>query len=182
MGTCISSNTEAIDLTNIQSCHEETTTNEVDWENISYKDTIQFRPEISVAKCIKVYDGDTITIACGLPPYEPGKPIYRWSVRLRGIDAPEMRTKCVNEKGCAMLAKEMMAAQVLDKVVTLENVSYDKYGRVLADVFVDSVNVTDRLLANNLAVPYDGGTKQTPNDWFEFHALVHSSKPRNRNK
>lgn len=182
MGTCNSSNTEVIDFTHIQSQQDETTTNQIDWENISYKDTIQFRPEITVAKCIKVYDGDTITIACGLPPYEPGKPIYRWSVRLRGIDAPEMRTKCANEKACATYAKEMMAAQVLDKIVTLENVSYDKYGRVLADVFVDSVNVTDKLLANNLAVPYDGGTKQTPNDWFEYHALLHSSKPRNRNK
>ena len=66
-----------------------------------------------------------------------------------------------------------MSEQVLDKVVTLENVSYDKYGRVLADVFVASVNVADKLLAHNLAVPYDGGTKQTPNDWFKYHALVH---------
>jgi micrococcal nuclease len=182
MGTCISSNTEVIDLTHIQSQQDDTTINQVDWGNISYKDTIQFRPEITAAKCIKVYDGDTITIACGLPPYQPGNPIYRWSVRLRGIDAPEMRSKCANEKGCATYAKEIMAAQVLDKIVTLENVSYDKYGRVLADVFVDSVNVTDKLLANNLAVPYDGGTKQTPNDWFEFHALLHSSKSKNRNK
>jgi len=176
MGTCISTNTQVVDFTNIQTQQDDTTNNQIDWENISYKDTIQFRPEISVAKCIKVYDGDTITIACGLPPYEPGKPIYRWSVRLRGIDAPEMRTKCVNEKGCALLAKEMMEAQVLDKIVTLENVSYDKYGRVLADVFVNNVNVTDKLLAHNLAVPYDGGTKQTPNDWFQYHALVHPSK------
>ena len=55
MGTCISTNTQVVDFTNIQTQQDDTTNNQIDWENISYKDTIQFRPEISIAKCIKVY-------------------------------------------------------------------------------------------------------------------------------
>jgi len=166
MGAC-SSSSSVLSIHNAN--HKKYLDNQINWAAVEYKDTVQFHPEITVAKCIKVYDGDTITIACGLPPYHPGNPVYRWSVRLRGIDSPEMRTKCASEKKCALLAKQAMAAQVLDQLVTLENVSYDKYGRVLADVFVGGVNVTDALLAENLAVPYGGGTKQTPDDWLEFH-------------
>jgi endonuclease YncB( thermonuclease family) len=167
MGACISSS-----IHNNDTNHKKYTDNQINWAAVEYKDTVLFHPEITVAKCIKVYDGDTITIACGLPPYQTGNPVYRWSVRLRGIDSPEMRTKCASEKECALLAKQAMADQVLDQLVTLENVSYDKYGRVLANVFANGVNVADALLAQNLAVPYGGGTKQTPDDWLEFHRKV----------
>ena len=165
MGSCISSTARAAELV----AQELDAPHQINWAAVEYKDTVLFHPTITVAKCIKVYDGDTITIACGLPPYQPGNPVYRWSVRLRGIDSPEMRTKCASEKECALLAKQAMADQVLDQLVTLENVSYDKYGRVLANVFANGVNVADALLAQNLAVPYGGGTKQTPDDWLEFH-------------
>jgi endonuclease YncB( thermonuclease family) len=133
MGACSSSNSV---LSIHNASHNKYLDNQINWAAVEYKDTVQFHPEITVAKCIKVYDGDTITIACGLPPYQPGNPVYRWSVRLRDIDSPEMRTKCAS---------------------------------VLANVFVGGVNVTDALLAENLAVPYGGGTKQTPDDWLEFH-------------
>lgn len=142
--------------------------NPINWTDITYSSASPFVPDISIAKCVKVYDGDTITIVGVL---SGGSYLFRWSVRLRNIDAPEMRTKCVNEKICAKLAQEAMSKQVLNQMVTLKNVGYDKYGRVLADVFVGEVNVTDSLLAQNLVVPYDGGTKLAPSDWLEFHDI-----------
>ena len=142
--------------------------NPINWTDITYSSASPFVPDISIAKCVKVYDGDTITIVSAL---SADSYLYRWSVRLRNIDAPEMRTKCANEKICAKLAQEAMSKQVLNQMVTLKNVGYDKYGRVLADVFVGEVNVTDSLLTQNLAVPYDGGTKLAPSDWLEFHDI-----------
>jgi|TARA_Y100000992_G_C21261223_1_gene491411 endonuclease YncB( thermonuclease family) len=136
-------------------------------QEITYKDTIVFKPDITSGKVIKVYDGDTITIATKLP-YD-NSPFFRFSVRLRGIDCPEIRTKNANEKHCAKLAKELLHEHIYHKIVTLENVDYDKYGRVLADVLLDGKNVTNLLIHNKLAVVYDGGTKHTPDDWLAYY-------------
>ena len=53
-------------------------------DNINYKDTIPYIPNVTYGKVIKVYDGDTITIACKMP--FDNSPIYRFSVRIAGID------------------------------------------------------------------------------------------------
>jgi len=135
--------------------------------DICYKDTIPFIPPVTCGKVIKVYDGDTITIASKLP-FE-GCPLYRFSVRVNGIDCPEMRTKNPNEKACAKLAKTKVYDMVYNKIVQLKNVKLEKYGRVLADVYLDDVSVGDLLCECNLAVKYDGGTKHTPDDWLEYY-------------
>ena len=136
-------------------------------ETVNYNDTIPFIPPVSKGKVIKVYDGDTITIASKMP--WDSSPFFRFSVRLNGIDCPEMRTKNVNEKKCAKLAKEMLTTNILNKIVTLKNVQLEKYGRILADVYIQDTNVTDCLIKNHLAVEYHGGKKQCPDDWLEYY-------------
>tara|TARA_X000000950_G_scaffold279880_1_gene373407 strand:- start:63 stop:512 length:450 start_codon:yes stop_codon:yes gene_type:complete len=139
-------------------------------ENVTYKDTEIFIPPISGGKVIKVYDGDTITIASKLP-FE-GSPIYRFSVRINGIDCPEMRTKNENEKKCAKLAKKKVYDTVYNKMVVLKNVRLEKYGRILADVYSESnldYSLGNLLCDCHLAVPYDGGTKKCPEDWMAFY-------------
>jgi endonuclease YncB( thermonuclease family) len=136
-------------------------------DNINYNDTIPFIPPLTCGKVIKVYDGDTLTIASKLP-YE-GCPIYRFSVRINGIDCPEMKTKNQNEKTCAKMAKAKVYDAVFGKIVTLQNVKLEKYGRVLADVYIGDVSIGDMLCQYNLAVKYDGGTKHVPIDWLEYY-------------
>ena len=58
---------------------------EANWDN-----TKPFIPSVSYGKVIKCYDVDTITIVA--KPYK-AHPIFRFSVRLSGIDGPEIRTK-----------------------------------------------------------------------------------------
>ena len=101
--------------------------------DVCYKDTIPFIPPVTSGKVIKVYDGDTITIASKLP--FDGCPLYRFSVRINGIDCPEMRTKNETEKTCAKLAKKKVYDALFNKIVELRNVKLEKYGRVLADVY-----------------------------------------------
>jgi endonuclease YncB( thermonuclease family) len=136
-------------------------------ENVTYKDTTPFVPPITGGKVIKVYDGDTLTLATTLP-FE-GSPMYRFSVRTKGIDCPEMRTKNANEKHCAKLARDMIRSKCLNKIVELRNVELEKYGRILADIYVDGVDIKTFLLEANLAVAYDGGTKITPEDWLAYY-------------
>jgi endonuclease YncB( thermonuclease family) len=136
-------------------------------KDVRYKDTIIFKPDITNGKVIKVYDGDTITIATKLPYYN--SPFFRFSVRLRGIDCPEIRTKNTTEKHCAVIARDLLVNNIYHKIVTLENIDYDKYGRILADVFLDGKNITELLINNRLAVKYDGGTKHSPDDWLVYY-------------
>ena len=51
------------------------------------------------------------------------------------------------------------------KIVTLKNVGTEKYGRVLADVYLNEESITEWLLINDYGVPYDGGVKVRPESW-----------------
>lgn len=134
---------------------------------IDYKETIPFIPNIQDGYIIKVYDGDTITIASRLP--YPDSPLYRFQVRLKGIDCPEIKGKTEDEQFMALCAKQEMANLVMQKRVTLKNVDTEKYGRLLADVFVNNIHVNEHMLKNRLAVPYDGKTKKHPENWKAYH-------------
>ena len=115
---------------------------------------------------IKVYDGDTITIVY---KNESDKKVYKGSLRLRGIDTPEIRTKNKNEKEIAQIAKNRLNTLVFNKYIRLEKIDYDKYGRILADIYVKNKNISDLLINERLGVKYDGGTKNTPNDWKKYY-------------
>ena len=52
--------------------------------------------------------------------------------------------------------------KILNKHVTLKNVATEKYGRVLADVYLDDLHLNQWLLDERYAVKYDGGTKISP--------------------
>ena len=136
-------------------------------ENITYKDTIPFIPPITEGKVVKVYDGDTITIATKLP-YE-NSPYYRFSVRLKGIDCPEMKTKNKDEKECATIARDFLREILMNKMVILKEIELEKYGRILADVYLNEQNISLILCEKKLAVKYDGGTKQSPDNWMEYY-------------
>lgn len=131
--------------------------------NIEYKDTKSFVVPIQSGKVIKVYDGDTITIASRFP-WTNG-PIYRFNVRLNGIDSPEIKGASENEKELAKKSRDALSHLIMGKIVDLKNVSTEKYGRVLADVYLDKVNLCEWMLEHGYAVKYDGGTKHRPEEW-----------------
>jgi micrococcal nuclease len=118
-------------------------------------------------RCVKVlknYDGDTITV--NIPGVHPllGEKV---SVRIRGIDTAEVKGKAPCEKDAARVARNLVESLTKNaKVVHLENIERDKYFRVLADVVADGKSIKDILIKNQLAVNYEGGTKQKVN-WCE---------------
>ena len=132
-------------------------------ENIEYRDTIPFVPPIQYGKVIKVYDGDTITIASVLP--NTTEPIYRFSIRLNGIDTPEIRGKTQEEKELAIQVRDALYEKIYGKMVELRNVGNEKYGRVLAEIYLDGENINQWLVDENFAVAYDGGKKHRPASW-----------------
>ena len=145
---------------------------DVAWENVIYDTTVPYIPPVRSGKVVKVYDGDTITIATRMPGSDT---MYRFSVRLAGIDCPEIKSHSATEKEVAQLAKQFVSEQVMGKIVSLENVEMEKYGRLLAQVwYYDSYSLehlclNEELCKQRLAVAYNGGTKVSPENWREYH-------------
>lgn len=132
-------------------------------QHVEYSNTIPFVPPIYYGKVIKVYDGDTITIASVLP--NTTTPIYRFSVRLNGIDTPEIKGKTSEERELAKHARDALIEKIYGKFVELKNVETEKYGRILADVYLENEHINQWLIDSNFAVAYDGGTKTRPASW-----------------
>ena len=133
---------------------------------IEWDQTIPFIPPIHQGQVIKVYDGDTITIASKLP--YPNSPLYRFSVRLLGIDSPEIKGETQEERDSAHLSKKELESLILNKIVYLKDNKQEKYGRLLANVYVNhptpenqqnQLHLNQWMLDNGFAVPYDGKTK-----------------------
>ena len=137
-----------------------------DGDDIQWEDTTVFTYPVKGGRVIKVYDGDTITIASKLPIEK--SPIYRFLVRLNGIDTPEMKSSCNDEKNVAHQAQEFVSKLILNKYVRLENIKNEKYGRILADVYIGDVHLNELLLKERYAVVYNGKTKIKPNSWLKY--------------
>ena len=77
-----------------------------------------------------------------------------------GIDTPEIRGECQEEKDLAIRARDFVRATV-GAQVQLTNVRLGKYaGRVIADVWVNGRKLSDLLIAENLGRPYRGGRRR----------------------
>ena len=77
---------------------------------------------------------------------------------------PELRAKCENEKKLARKAKQFTVQKLREaKVIVLKSVQRGKYFRIVADVYLDGVPLSNQLLDHKLAVAYSGGKKI--HDW-----------------
>ena len=110
------------------------------------------------AKCTAVYDGDTAYFAFRVAE---GAPIYRYKCRMAGYNSAELRTRDPVEKAAGIAAKNALSADICDKIVTLSIGKYDKYGRLLVEVFHSGENINKKMVTGGFGKPYDGrGEKQ----------------------
>lgn len=123
------------------------------------------RTTFRCVKYLKNYDADTITVQ--IPDVHPliGDKI---SVRVLGVDTPEIKGNLPCEKEAARAAKRLVESLLKQaKRIDLNDVERDKYFRVLADVSVDGRSLSGLLLKNGLAYSYEGKTKEKVN-WCNF--------------
>ena len=117
------------------------------------------------AKLLRVVDGDTIDVMIDL-----GFDIQiKKRVRFLGINAPESRTRDLEEKKRGLAAKERV------KCILAENETFEihseelgKYGRVLGSIYITKLDkkdfltkkcLNDILVSENHAVVYFGGKR-----------------------
>lgn len=114
----------------------------------------------AVERLISVYDGDTIRVDianCKQPLL-----CKNIGIRIFGIDTPEIRGKCQNEKRLAKIARNKVREVLKSaKIIELKNTSRGKYFRIVARVFADRIEVADLLIDKKLAFRYFGGKKQS---------------------
>lgn len=103
------------------------------------------------AKCLRVIDGDTIVAEVDL-----GFNIYtKVNIRLEGIDAPEVRTRDLEEKKKGIASKEYLEDIFsLNKSFLLESKKVDKYGRCLGTIYIGDVNINEEMIEEGLAARY----------------------------
>lgn len=129
-----------------------------------------------------VYDGDTITILVPIKMHiydmtsetsisfesdnNKSNTIYfnRIKLRLYGINAPEIKplNNIPNRNEhikLAIDAKKYLSAQILNKIVRVEFLTNDKYGRPLGKIYLNKICLNDLMIEKGYAKNYNGGTK-----------------------
>jgi len=109
----------------------------------------------------KVVDGDTLDIVLNLG----FNVLHSVRVRMAGIDTPESRTRDLDEKATGKLAKAFLKdwlSQENEKkkiVVRTFKKTKGKFGRVIAEIWVNDVNVNEDMIECYHAVPYSAQNK-----------------------
>lgn len=128
---------------------------------------------IIVDEVVSVYDGDTFRVNIHHWPSIVGEEI---SIRVRGIDSPEMRGVDDDMKELALAARDVVD-DALRRANTIElyNLERGKYFRIIADVSVDGDDLANMLLDRGLAKSYDGeGPRPT---WTTHDYEEHFNEP-----
>ena len=100
-------------------------------------------PAQGALKVIKIYDGDTITMADGM------------KVRLLQIDTPELaEQECYADKAKATLVTLLSKKGTIRLKSDPVSASFDRYGRALRYIFVGNVNVNLEMVKLGAAAPY----------------------------
>ncbi len=126
-----------------------------------------------IVHILDVYDGDTVTVG-----FIYGSSPVKVKVRLAHIDTPELKGGNAKEKAkeakryliFLLTGKEVpldiSRAELRDilsqsqEIVEMEQLGFDKYGRVLANIFRNGTDISQEMLGAGHAVPYEGGKKE----------------------
>jgi endonuclease YncB( thermonuclease family) len=111
----------------------------------------------TVSEVTSIYDGDTFRAnIAGYPPIIG----ERVSIRIAGIDTPELRDKREAVKALARKAKQFTVTRLREgKTIELQDMQRGKYFRIVARVVIDGRDLGKELIEAGLAKPYDGGKK-----------------------
>ena len=111
---------------------------------------MKHQPYCYKAKCISVYDGDTVTLDISLGF---NITMHKQKARLLGINTPEVRGK---EREAGLVSRDRLRELIdgKDIIIATHKDKGGKYGRLLATIFLDGVNINQQLVDEGLAKVY----------------------------
>jgi len=154
---------------------------------LATSDTPEFtlNNQILNGKVVYVYDGDTVHIV-----FKIDNKLVKFNCRLLGIDTPEIAPKNIVDKElknqeilAAYKSRDYLISRVSNVLITKNKMNknevkkllskstkimcvkcydFDKYGRLLVELFEDSnlvKSINQDMVDNKHALGYDGGTK-----------------------
>ena len=105
------------------------------------------------AKCVKVHDGDTITVRVDWRDFD-------FPIRFARIDTKELSEGGSN---AADYTRERLEGKNIEVLINPDN-RVGKYGRLIGDIIVGGINLNDELMRVGLATPFaQRGEGQLPN-------------------
>lgn len=113
------------------------------------------------AKVVHIVDGDTVDLDIDL-----GFDVWlkKQRIRLLGIDAPESRTRDLEEKVYGLMAKDFVISTIpvgSDVIVRTELDDKGKFGRILGEIIYNGeVSLNETLILRHLVVRYEGQSKE----------------------
>ena len=99
------------------------------------------KANLNTVKIKNCYDGDTCTTVSGE------------KIRLACIDAPEIRGKNADPLK-AKASKEFINNLLSNKKVKIKRIDTDRYGRTVAEIFVEGTNIQKLMVQNGFAKIY----------------------------
>ncbi len=125
----------------------------------SYASNASNYGDIRVYDIASVYDGDTFKVNIKDWPSIIGA---NTSIRIKGVDTPELRSQCSIEKKLALSAKTFTQQKLADaEIIELKNIERGKYFRLLADVYIDGENLAELLIQHGHGYIYAGGKRRS---------------------
>lgn len=120
-----------------------------------------------LARITSAHDGDSLRAQVAVWPSQ----LMDATIRLRGVDTPELNSKCKAERQLARQARDYVRARTVGQAVTLTDISRGKYyGRVVASVTLDDgQSLGDLLLQEGLGIAYGGGQRA---NWCEMMSTL----------
>jgi micrococcal nuclease len=114
------------------------------------ENVVNYSPYVYKAFITSVFDGDSCTAKLDLGM----RVSMDIKIRLYGINAPEMRG---GEKGNGVRSREYLRNLILGKDVIIKTYKdkTEKYGRWLAEIFVDNQSVNNIMVEDGYAVRYE---------------------------
>jgi len=98
-------------------------------------------------KVLKIFDGDSLQVTAV---------DLIFSIRLCGIDSPEMGGRDKKGQPFSHEAKSYLEGLLNGREVTLKSYGTDSYHRQLAEIFLDGKNINIEMIAQGLAEVYKG--------------------------
>ena len=107
------------------------------------------------AKLDRVVDGDTVDALVDLG-FDTWKKVR---IRMMGMNAPESRTRDLEEKARGLAAKDRLIELLCEGSFTLQSHGVGKYGRCLGTILVDDIDINKILIQEGHATEHFGGKR-----------------------